>query len=147
MRRFFTPALAALCVLVALPSQAQFAKPEDAIKYRQNAMFVRGQHMARLGAMANGRVPYDAATAVANAEIVAVVSKFVETGFAPGTEGGKSKPEIWKEQAKFKELNDQLMANADKLLVAAKAGNLDALKAAMGPVAETCKACHDAFRN
>jgi cytochrome c556 len=146
MKRLFTPVLAALCVLVSLPSHAQFAKPEDAIKYRQSAMFLRSQHMARLGAMANGRVPYDAAAAVANAEVVAVVSRFVETGFAPGTEGGKAKPEIWTEQAKFKELNDRLIANADKLLVAAKAGNPDALKAAIGPVGETCKACHDAFR-
>jgi len=39
------------------------------------------------------------------------------------------------------------MADTDKLLVAAKAGNLDALKAAMGSVGETCKTCHDTFRN
>jgi cytochrome c556 len=38
------------------------------------------------------------------------------------------------------------MSDTGKLLAAAKAGNLDALKAAMDPVGETCKTCHDSFR-
>ena len=38
----------------ALPASAQFQKPEDAIKYRQSAMFVMGNHMGRLGAMVQG---------------------------------------------------------------------------------------------
>jgi cytochrome c556 len=33
-----------------------------------------------------------------------------------------------------------------KLAVAAKANNLDQLKAAFGAAAGTCKACHDDFR-
>ena len=147
MKRLVTPALAILCAAFSLSSQAQFAKTEDAIKYRQSAMFIQGQHVGRLGAMASGRVPYDAAAAVVSAEVVAQISRLPWAGFAPGTEGGKAKPEIWKEPAKFKELNERLMADTDKLLVAAKAGNLDALKAAMGPLGETCKTCHDTFRN
>ena len=97
--------------------------------------------------MAAGRVPYDATSAVANAEVVAQISRLPWAGFGPGTEGGKAKPDIWKEQAKFKELSERLMADTDKLLVAAKAGNLDALKTAMGAVGETCKTCHDTFRS
>lgn len=45
---------------MAAPASAQFAKPEDAIKYRQSALFVMGQHFGRIGAMANGKVPFDA---------------------------------------------------------------------------------------
>ena len=63
--------------------------------------------------------------------MVAEISRLPWAGFGPGTEGGKAKPEIWKEQAKFKELSERLMAETDKLLVAAKAGNLDELKTAM----------------
>ncbi|SEA66166.1 cytochrome c [Variovorax sp. YR216] len=147
MKRLVTPALAILCTAYAMSSHAQFAKTEDAIKYRQSAMFIQSQQVARLGAMASGRAPYDAAAAVANAEVVTQISRLPWAGFAPGTEGGKAKPEIWKEQAKFKELSERLMADTDKLLVAAKAGNVDALKAAMGPLGETCKSCHDNFRN
>jgi len=130
----------------SMSAGAQFAKIDDAIKYRQSAMFIQSQHVARLGAMAGGRVPYDAAAAVANAEVVAEISKLPWAGFGPGTEGGKAKPEIWQEPAKFKELNERLMSDTQKLLVAAKAGNLDALKAAMDPLGETCKTCHDTFR-
>jgi cytochrome c556 len=147
MKRVILMTLAAACAAISVPAAAQFAKTEDAIKYRQSAMFIQGQHVGRLGAMAAGRVPYDAAVAVSNAEVVAEISRLPWAGFGPGTEGGKAKPEIWKEQAKFKELNERLMADTDKLLVAAKAGNLDALKAAMGSVGETCKTCHDTFRN
>ena len=56
-------ATAAAATLVSLPAAAQFAKPEDAIKYRQGALFVMGQHFGRIGAMANGRVPFDAKAA------------------------------------------------------------------------------------
>jgi cytochrome c556 len=147
MKRVILTVLAAACAALAAPAAAQFAKAEDAIKYRQSAMFIQGQHAGRLGAMAAGRVPYDTTSAVANAEVVAQISRLPWAGFGPGTEGGKAKPDIWKEQAKFKELSERLMTDTDKLLVAAKAGNLDALKTAMGAVGETCKTCHDTFRS
>ncbi len=59
----------------ALPAAAQFAKPEDAIKYRQSAMFLQAQHMGRIGAMVNGRVPFDAKAVADNAEVLATVTK------------------------------------------------------------------------
>ena len=139
--------LAAAGAVLCLPAVAQFAKTEDAVKYRQSAMFIQNYHMSRLGAMASGRAPYDAASATANAEVVAEISKLPWIGFGPGTEGGKAKPEIWKEQARFKELGERLMADTDKLVLGAKAGNLDALKAAVGAAGDTCKTCHDTFRN
>ncbi len=63
-------ALAAVAACVAAPASAQFAKPEDAIKYRQSALFVMAQHFGRIGAMANGKAPYDPKVAADSAEIV-----------------------------------------------------------------------------
>ncbi|MGJ7498409.1 c-type cytochrome [Variovorax sp. RT4R15] len=147
MNRFAMFALAAACAALSMPAAAQFAKSEDAVKYRQSAMFMQSQHFGRIAAMANGRVPYDQASAVANAEVVAMVSQLPWSGaYAPGTEGGKAKAEIWKEPAKFKEHSDKLVADTAKLLATAKTGNLEALKAAVGSVGGTCKACHDSFR-
>lgn len=140
-------ALAAASFALAVPAAAQFTKTEDAIKYRQSVMFIQSQNFGHLAAMASGRVPYDAAAAAANAEVVAQISRLPWSGFGPGTEGGKAKPEIWKEQARFKELGERLMADTDKLVLGAKAGNLDALKAAVGAAGDTCKTCHDTFRN
>ena len=147
MIRLASFALAAACAAVSLPAAAQFAKPEDAIKYRQSALFVMGQHFSRVGAMANGRIPYDAAAASANAELVAEMARLPWTAFGAGTEGGKGKPEVWKEAAKFKEHQDKMVAETGKLVVAAKAGTIEALKAQFGATASSCKACHDSFRN
>ncbi|WP_295980387.1 cytochrome c [uncultured Variovorax sp.] len=146
MNRFASLAVVAACSALALPAAAQFAKPEDAIKYRQSALFVMSQHFGRLGAMANGRVPYDAAAAAANAEVVADMAKLPWAAFGPGTEGGKARSEVWKEDAKFKERQQKLIEETGKLATAAKAGNIDALKAQFGPTAASCKACHDSFR-
>jgi cytochrome c556 len=141
-------ALAAAACAIAAPASAQFAKAEDAVKYRQSVMFVMSQHFGRIGAMANGRAPYDPKAAIANAEIVEAMSKLPWPGFAPGTEklSKKAKAEIWSEPAKFKEHNEKLQAETPKLLAAAKTENLDNLKKAFGDTAQTCKACHDNFR-
>ena len=147
MKTIAALALAAMAATLSAPAAAQFAKAEEAIKYRQGALFVIGQHFGRLGAMAQGKIPFDAKAAQDNAEVVLNMSKLPWAGFGPGTEGGKAKPAIWKEQAKYKEHADQFEAEAVKLAAAAKTGNLDNLKAAFGDAAGTCKACHDAYRN
>ena len=143
---------AMLVLAVSLPAQAQaqaqFAKPEDAVKYRKATFTVMSAHFGRLGAMANGRAPYDAKAAADNAEVVATLSKLPWAAFGEGTDKGdtRAKPEIWKEAAKYKEASEKMQAEVAKLNTAAKAGNIDALKAAFGPAAASCKACHDNFR-
>ena len=135
-------------VVSALPAQAQFAKPEDAIKYRKAGFTLMAAHFGRLGAMAQGKVPFDAKVAADNADVLATVAKLPWTAFGEGTDKGetRAKPEIWKEAAKFKEAADKNQAEITKLVAAAKTGNLDNLKAAFGSAAPTCKACHDNFR-
>lgn len=138
-----------LGLAVTLPAVAQFAKPEDAIKYRKNALFVMSQHMGRLGAMAQGRVPYDAKVAADNAAVLEVVSKLPWAAFGEGTDKGdtRAKPEIWKDAAKFKEATDKLNTEMAKLIAAAKSGKADDLKAAFPAAAGSCKNCHDNFRS
>lgn len=136
--------------LLSLPASAQFAKPEDAIKYRQGALFVMGQHFSRLGAMAQGKIPFDAKAAQENADIVAHMAKLPWAGFGPGSEKGaptKAKEEIWLEPEKFKEHADKLVAESAKLAAATKTGTLEGMKAAFGATANSCKSCHDAYRN
>ena len=142
-------AIAAAALALASPASAQFAKPEDAIKYRQSALFVMAQHFGRIGAMVNGKAPYDAKAAIDNAEIVAAMSKLPWAGFGPGTDKGattRAKPEIWNEQDKFKEHNEKLMGETAKLVVAAQTNSLDTLKTAFTATAGACKGCHDKYR-
>jgi cytochrome c556 len=135
-------------VTISFSASAQFAKPEDAIKYRKSALTVMGAHTARLGAMANGKVPFDAKSAVENAEIVADMAKLPWAAFGEGTDAGdtKAKPEVWKQSAKFKEAADKLQAETVKLLAASKTGKEDAFKTAFSATAGACKSCHDDFR-
>ena len=149
MKAFTCIAVAVTWLAISAPASAQFAKPEDAVKYRQSAFSVMGTHFGRLGAMVNGRVPFDAKAAAENAEIVADMAKLPWTAFAPGTDKAgntRAKPEIWTEQARFKEQSEKLLTESVKLAAAAKTGNLDALKTAFGATANSCKACHDAFQ-
>lgn len=42
--------VAAFAAAAPLTASAQFAKKEDALKYRQSALQLTGQHMGRIGA-------------------------------------------------------------------------------------------------
>ncbi len=144
-----TLAVAVLGLAAATPALAQFQKPEDAVKYRQGAFTVMASHFSRIGAMVNGRVPFDAAAAQANADIAVMLSKLPYTAFGEGTDKAgntRAKPVVWSKRAEFdaaaKKMQDELL----KLQAATKTGNLDQIKAAFGPVGQTCKGCHDEFR-
>jgi cytochrome c556 len=149
MKKTLLTLIALSSITLSLPAAAQFAKPEDAIKYRKSAFTLTGAHFGRLGAMATGKVPFDAKVASDNADIVANLAKLPWAAFGEGTDMGdtKAKPEIWKQSASFKEHSDKFQAEAQKLAAAAKTGKEDAFKAAFTATAGTCKSCHDDFRS
>ena len=150
MKKYQTLALLAGLALTSWSASAQsFAKPEDAIKYRKASFVVTAAHFGRIGAMAQGKAPFDAKVAAESADIVANMSKLPWAGFGEGTDVGetKAKPEIWKQGAKFKEAADKFQQEAAKLQVAAKGGKEADIKAAFTATEGTCKGCHDDFRN
>jgi len=140
--------LAALVAAVSLPAAAQFQKPEDAVKYRKAAFTVMATHFGRVAAMANGRVPFDAKAAADNAEIAAIMSKLPYAGFVEGTDKGETRaePKIWAEMDKFRAATSKMQEEMVKFNVAAKTGNIDTIKAAVGETGKACKACHDSYR-
>ena len=148
MKAVLSAAVVLAATVLATPAMAQFQKPEDAIKYRKASFTVMAAHFGRIGAMANGRVPFDAKVAAENAAIVETMSKLPWAAFGPGTDKGDTRalPEIWKEQDAFKSGADKMQVEVTKLVAAAKTGNLDNVKAAFGAAGQTCKACHDDYR-
>jgi cytochrome c556 len=148
MKKLVLAAVAISGLIASLPAAAQFAKPEDAIKYRKAAFNVMAAHFGRVGAMANGRIPFDAKAVAENAEIAAMISKLPYAAFGEGTDKGdtKAKPEIWTDGDKFRAAAAKMQEEMVKLNAAAKTGNKDTIKAAFGPVGQACKACHDNFR-
>ena len=142
-------AVLSLGAALFLPSigQAQFAKPEDAIKYRQSAFTVMGAHFSRLAPVVRGERPFDAAEVQANVEIVAMMANLPWQGFGEGTEGGRAKPEVWMDQAGFEQAQAKLSEEVAKLAAAARSGELAQVRTAFGAVGASCKACHDNFRD
>ncbi len=142
----------AIGCLAALPmlATAQFAKPDDAVRYRQSGFNVMGTHFGRLGAMAQGKMPWDAKAVADNLAVVEAVHKLPFTTFVEGTDkvsSSKAKPEVWSDKAKFEKARDDMFAAVAKLSETAKGGQEAAIKTAIGNTGGTCKACHDDFRN
>lgn len=150
MKRQLVAVVAALAAFASLPAAAQFQKPEDAVKYRKAAFQVMAMHFGRVGAMATGKVPFDAAAVAANVEVAAYMSKLPFAGFVEGTSGtekGSPKANVWTERAKFDEATKKMQDEMSKLVAAAKTGNADQVKTAFGAAGGACKGCHDNFRN
>jgi cytochrome c556 len=142
-------AIACAVALIAIPASAQFAKPEDAIKYRQSALFVMQQNFSRVAAMASGKAPFDAKVAAESAAVAEFAGKLPWGAFGEGTDKGRdtrAKAEIWTDKAKFNEYADKMQAEMVKFNAAAKTGSLDNIKATVAGVGGSCKTCHDTFR-
>jgi cytochrome c556 len=149
MKTWSLAAVAAAAFLACGPVAAQFKSADDAIEYRQGALGVMGHHFGVIGAMASGKLPFDAKAAQANADLVVTLSRLPWTAFVEGSDKGdtNARPEVWSQPDKFKAAAQKLQDAAVKLAaVAAKATKADDLKPAFGAAAETCKSCHDDFR-
>ncbi|HYC41839.1 MAG TPA: cytochrome c, partial [Noviherbaspirillum sp.] len=80
---------------------------------------------------------------------IETMSRLPWSAFPAGSDlqNSKAKPEIWKEQDKFKAGAEKMQQEVAKLSTAAKSGDLNAVKSAFGNVGQSCKSCHDNYRN
>lgn len=141
--------IAAVAATVALPAAAQFAKPEDAIRYRQSAYVLMGNHMGRINTQLKADKP-DVAAIQRSAAIIDFASQLPGEGYVPGSETGgtpptRAKAEIFKDP-KVKELGGKMREEITKLNAVAKGGDVAAIRAQFGETGKTCKACHDQYR-
>ena len=137
----------ALTASVALMAQAQ-VKPEDHIEQRQSAYALLGFNMANLGAMAQGKKPYNRDEASRSADLVAALADYPQGHFAEGTDKGgdtKARAEIWQKRSDFDAKMKTMIDEAKKLPSAARA-DVASLKTAVGNTGKACKACHDDYR-
>jgi cytochrome c556 len=146
--------IAAAVLLLGAASQAFAAEESKAdadIKYRQSAMTLVKTYFGPLGAMSQDKMPFDKAKAEQYAGILATLSKLPIDLFPAGSEKGDSqktraKADIWTDSAKFKQAGDKFAQETAKLAQVAKGNDMKAIKAQIGAVGKTCKACHDDFK-
>jgi cytochrome c556 len=141
-------ALVAMALGAAAGAALAQAKPDVLVKQRQAGMTLIGKYFGPLGAMAQGKAPFNAQVVQRNADYLAVLSQLPWDGFHPSTTGEKSraKPELFKETDKVKELAERLQSETKKLQSVAKSGDESAVKAQIGAVGKVCGSCHDAYR-
>jgi cytochrome c556 len=146
-KKLLAAAVVAALGAVAGAAMAQ-VKPEVLVKQRQSAMVLQAKYLGPIGGMLKGNIPYDADIVARNATFLENLSRMPWDGFAPSTQGEKSKtkPEAFKDAAKFKQAAEALEEAATKLGAAARAKDQAGVKAAFGPVAKACGGCHDNFR-
>lgn len=135
---------------LAAPAYAQFAKPEDAIKYRQAAFTLMGNNMGRINGQLKAATPNVQAIQQAAAR-VEFASMLPFEAFIPGSETGgnpatRAKEGVFKDTDKIKKLSEDMQAAVAKLNTAAKGGDVAAIRAAFGDAGKACKACHDDYR-
>ena len=149
-RAMITSAVVAVIAVAALGvAEAQQNRAAQQIKYRQAAYTILGTQFGIMGAMAQGRAPWDAKAFATAAERAAFIATVTPDPFPAGSESGaptKAKPEIWRNEAEFGRMMNDLQAKTAALATAAKGGNADAAKAALGAAGQTCKACHDKYK-
>ena len=149
-RRLTALALAATAAVgLAAVAHAQQNRAAQQIKYRQAVYTVLGTQFGIMGAMAQGRAPWDAKAFATAADRAAFISTVAPDTFPPGSESGaptEAKPEIWRNQEEFGRMMRDLQDKTRALAAAAKSGDQNVAKAALGAAGQTCKACHDKYK-
>jgi cytochrome c556 len=150
-RPFFVAALASACIFAgAADAQGAPSKGEQALKYRKSLYQVIAWNFGPMGAMAQGKVPYDAAEFARRAERVAAVAPMLSEAFPVESKGlphSELKPEMWANRADFDAKMKDLVDRSATLASVAKSGDFAKSKAAFFDTANTCKACHDKYKN
>ncbi len=139
----------AIAGILAGAAFAQFAKTEDAIKYRQSVMSLIGTHFSRMGAVVKGEAPYNKEAFEKNALLVDSLYRLgLDAFMAPGSDKGSGmKADALAQKDKFTQMHNATETELAKLVAVAKGGDLNAIKPQFGAAGASCKACHDAYRN
>lgn len=120
------------------------------VKERMDAMTEIGRNVKIVAQMLKGETPYDLqAVAGAGREISAHAGNAMTRLFPEGSleRPTEATAEIWADWAAFSRLAEQLKTSAVSLEQAAERGAArEAVAAAFGQVAGTCKTCHESFR-
>ena len=132
-------------------AQAQDA-PADAVKYRQTVMKTLVGHLGAIGAIAKGEVS-NTSHAPSHAAAILAITEMLPDLFPAGTgpdSGVKTRASaaMWQDTDKLQQIIAQSMAEAEKLVEVASAGDPGAIGAQLGSLGKNaCGACHTAFRS
>ena len=154
--KLFTSKIITTCALILTTNvaMADTATSEKhavkATELRQAVYKMLGANMGTLGAMAKGKIPFDAKVVEKNATRINQLSFMIADYTATDTSAFKVKSEalakVWTDRSAFEKRIDDLSVASEKLIKAASTGDEASTKAAIGGVGKTCGGCHDDFK-
>lgn len=130
-------------VTAAAPTSLSKEESEGIIFERQQLMLQLDKDAKTLGMIAAGSAPADKLGVTTRA--IAQAARDSVEAFKPIVPGGRSKPEVWSDNANFMKDMEAFAANAEKMAQAGESGNLSAVTNLMID-AMPCKQCHDRYR-
>ncbi len=143
------PILSALSIPLAMGHQDE-SPAERAIKYRSSVMKILRWNLLPMGAMLEGKRPFDQTLFAKHArDLAATANLDLLGGFPRGSDKGGDtdvKAEIWLNWEDFKRKLENFRAQAAKLAEVAAKGDRSALVKPFEAVGESCKSCHKAYR-
>jgi len=150
--RFALPLILAATALSGTAlAQAQLTQAEKTLKYRKALYQVISWNMGPMGAMAReqDKMPFNAKEFATRAGRVAALTPMLPESYSPDTQGvagSKLKADAWKNRADFDAKMKDLVDRSATLAQVAKGGDPAKTKAAFFDMANTCKACHDKYK-
>lgn len=142
----------ALALSVTVVSAGGHLTGNDAVDTRKALMQAVGSAAGVAGAMMKGEMDYNPAVAGAAIASMRGAAYAVGAFFPEGTDtvkGTTAAPKIWSDAAGFEMALAKFKTDIDAASAASgKDGpaDLDAFKAAIGPVFANCKSCHEGYR-
>lgn len=158
MKKLRKGSLTALAILAscgvlssAAIAESPFTDAKEAVEYRQNALSLMHANFAVMGDMVKGDIEYDADIFHQRATDFSKLAGIPWPGFSvegamPGNDTD-ALPAIWDNWDDFQERANELQRGADNLLVVSAERNFDTSGQALKDVAQTCKGCHDEYRD
>lgn len=131
--------------------ETAFNSGEKAVEYRQKALSVMKENFATMAAMVKGEVEYNADFFQRRANDFEKMSSIPWAGFAvegamPG-DNSDALTAIWDNWEDFQQRASDLQEYAAKLAEVSQQGSLEAIKPVFMNTAETCKGCHDNYKD
>lgn len=141
--------LGSLWVVMACSDAAKDTHPQQLVSKRQALFKDFTRTLEPMGQVARDRKPYNPREFHASALELQRLSSlpwvyFTADGNYPSI---RAKADVWQKPTEFKTAQQNYLAQVDKLVVVAQAGELDAIRPVVDEVQKSCKACHDQFRN
>ncbi|MEW6164897.1 MAG: cytochrome c [Pseudomonadota bacterium] len=144
--------VAAVMAGVAGSALAQsIGKPEDKIRWRQSAYHTLAWSMGRIKANVEGQYNKDQVAQAANV-IAAIANSGMGALYAPDTNKGKgwkdtrAKAELFSDGEGVGKVAKVFNMEANEMAKVAATGDAAAVKAQFGKLGESCKGCHDKYR-